>query len=67
MAKKKSKKSKTRRNGPKLSLPKVASMYARRALTAVRMAKVKVETSKGSSRKVWRELHNVESRLSRMA
>lgn len=67
MAKKKRAKKKKRRIGPKRTLPKVARMYVKRALAATRLAKVKVEAITPNARAAWRELHAVESRLSRLA
>lgn len=67
MAKKKAKKKHKRRMGQKRSLPRLAVVYVKRGLTAVRAAKVIVEKSAPGKRKAWAELHHVESRLSRMA
>lgn len=65
MAKRKAAKKKRRRNAPKRSIPKSAVASVKRALVGVRQAKVAVEKSP-ASRAAWKELHNVESRLTRL-
>lgn len=66
MPKKKRKKKQKRRIGPRRTLPKAAAAYVKRALALVRFAKVKTESGAPGARAAWRELHHVESRLSRL-
>lgn len=67
MRKKKVAGKKKRRIGPMRSVPRSVLAYVKQALRAVRLAKAKLGDVKPSARKSWRELHNVESRLSRLA
>lgn len=66
MAKRKAAKKKRRRIGPTRSIPKGAASSVKKGLAAVRQAKVAFEKGTGGSRKAWSELHNIESRLSRL-
>lgn len=66
MAKKKASKKKRRRIAPARHIPKTAVGYVKRALFQVRGAKVAVERAPIGARKAWSELHNIESRLSRL-
>ena len=67
MSKKKKRPSKKRRIGPVRSVPRAVAAYVKQALRAVRLAKAKLGEKAPKSRKAWGELHNVESRLSRLA
>lgn len=66
MAKRKATVSKRRRTAPMRAIPKSVVVHVKRGLAAVRLAKTTFEKSKGGSRKAWSELHNIESRLSRL-
>lgn len=67
MAKKRVAKKQKRRIGPRRRLPKSVAAYVKTGLRAVRFAKQKMEVSAPGMRAAWRELHHVESRLSRLA
>lgn len=66
MAKKKRTKKKRRSIGPTRAVPKIVAVYAGRALGSIRFAKARLEKLKPKARKAWAELHNCESRLSRL-
>jgi len=67
MLTKKKRKKQKRRIGPVRSVPRAVSAYVKQGLRAVRLAKAKLGEMKPNARKAWGELHNVESRLSRLA
>lgn len=69
MARGKSKAKRRRRAGPRRSLPRNAAAHVRLALKSVMRAKDVLRAQKGGLHQMaaFRELHHVESRLSRMA
>lgn len=66
MAKAKRRAGKRKRLGKVRKVPAVVHAPVVRALAAIRFAKVNLERKAPNARKAWAELHNSESRLSRL-
>jgi hypothetical protein len=67
MAKKKAAKKKAKRKlGKKRTVPKKVAVKVKHAISAIRIAKGHMEKLAPKSRKAWAELHNCESRLTRL-
>lgn len=64
-AKGRTKKGKKKR-GPVRKVPKAVSTMVASAVSRLRAAKQKLEKTSPKSRKAWAEMHNCESRLTRL-
>lgn len=60
------KKKRSRKPGPRRAVSKSVRIKTALALRQVRDAKRELESKTPGARAAWRELHNVESRLSRL-